>query len=465
MKYEPHIIWISVESLRADHTTMGGYERNTTPNLNEISNKKKGNYFDNCFCQSMWTPAVTASILTGTYLSRHRLGIDGTADDIIPSDLDTLPEIFEAEGYETGCFSPNPYLSPATDLDRGFEDFHWLTLDRPQDFGLISTLKYLSRVNSYGPGITIDRQRHNLSYILTEGAKQWLRRSSDQVFLYLHIGNPHHPYLPPKAWRDAFTDEIELTTEKAMEISADIFEDNNSIKKTIANGCNLSASEWEAIKAMYDAEILFADHQIGELFDYAKSVLDDEVIFIITGDHGELFGEGGVIGHNLILHDAVTNVPLVIYGFPDLDTTQSDFIQHIDITRTVASLIDADREQFQGTDLHSRSPKFTISQRGIAHLDAYINHNPDFNIDRYHSNPITAIRSTSFKYQATRDQRELFVLPDESRDVINEYDEVTEQFEEHLQKISNWKMTDTDKESNGEFTEAMEDQLKDLGYL
>ena len=76
---KPNILWLTLESVRAGHTSVYGYHKNTTPFLEKISQRAEATVLDPMIASSMWTPASTASMLTGTHLSTHQLGQDGKA--------------------------------------------------------------------------------------------------------------------------------------------------------------------------------------------------------------------------------------------------------------------------------------------------------------------------------------------------------------------------------------------------
>ena len=73
MARSPNIIWLTLDSVRADHTSMEGYRRDTTPELNRISNESEGEWFPNCIAHANSTRISTASVVTGTYPSDHNV--------------------------------------------------------------------------------------------------------------------------------------------------------------------------------------------------------------------------------------------------------------------------------------------------------------------------------------------------------------------------------------------------------
>lgn len=465
----PNVVWITLESVRAANTFLDGYERNTTPNLQRISRHPDGVGFPNCFSQSMWTPASSASILTGTYLFEHRVGYDGKADEPLPEEILTLPQLLMDEGYRTACLTPNSYLSDVTGLDRGFETYHWFSLTdafRNRET-LLPFVKYLIRSGTYGPGLSLDLNRHNKTYIMLNVLKRWIRTltaDSAPFFLYTHCPNPHLPYTPPLKWLDQFTADIEFSATEALELSLETYGSRDRMVQRIADGCEFSQAEWEALMAMYDAEIAYADEFVGVLYDYVRRSTTGETVFVITADHGDLFGEHGLLGHNLVLDDALTNVPLVIHGLDGVANAADSVVQHVDVTRTIAQRLGVSHHQFSGVDLRKKTPEYAISQRGVPHFDEYLDANPAFDPDRFHPTPMTALRSDEYKYVRSTRKAELFALPDERTDVCDSFTEVCDRLDAELDSRLE-SMEPRSAAESAEYTDAMKEQLSRLGYL
>ncbi|WP_254537502.1 sulfatase [Halomarina litorea] len=482
----PSVVWLTLESVRYDATSLSGYHRDTTPNLRRIANAPDGVSFEKGFAQSLWTPACTASILTGTYPVVHRVGMDGLAKEPLPESVRTLPELLSAAGYRTTAISPNAYISGATGLDRGFERFEWFDYRKLFERDSLGPwLKYFANIRSYGPP-AIHRRYYEegnrfyqalqrvlfygvSTFTLADVFEGWLTElaaGDDPFFSYIHLPNPHHPYNPPRKFIDRFTDDIEYSTAEALRLSYDLFGSSAQMKRRIAtgNGTPLDDAEREALRALYDAELLYVDETVGRLFDHVRA-LDEDVIVVVTGDHGDLFGEQGVIGHNLVLHDGLTNVPLVVSGLPGIERARDGFAQHIDVTRTLADHLGVSDPQFQGTNLTERSLDHAISQRGIAHFDNYLEHNYRFDVSPYHREPITALRTDHFKYVVSDEREELYVFPVEGEDVSDQFPAVCERFRSHL--VQRFADVDADLPSAGrvELSPEMEEQLQRLGYL
>jgi uncharacterized sulfatase len=454
---------------------MYGYERDTTPTIRSLAEEPDSTVLDNGVAQSLWTPASSASMLTGTYLSTHRVGQDGNAEERLRSTVDTLPQLLRDVGYKTALFTPNPYVSEATGLDKGFEKVksvkavplsyspsHEDVLDYWRE-GLRRIIR--SRTTDS------NRIKHDLktteNEVLQRHTKRWLKSrgsENEPFFGYAHIPSPHHPYLPNTDYADCFTDDIEFSTKEAYSLVEDIYYGgSDEIKQEIATGLDLSDDEWEAIEAMYDATLRHLDHTVTEIVSTARNQSDD-LILVVVGDHGELFGELGVIGHNLILHEKLTQVPMIVSGVPDVETDQKTITQQIDLTRTLAEITGVVTEQFEGVDIRDAERWYGISQYGQADLEAYLKFNPEFDTDRFFRNPHTVISDGEYKLMTNDERTELYRLPDETTDLSGQ----DEAHQERLNGVINdldieW--SDNNEAENADFDDSQREQLQDLGYL
>ena len=468
MTERPNIVWITLESTRADHTTMGGYDRDTTPNIQRIADSDGGRYFSQCYSHGIWTLASSASILTATYPSHHGAGMTG---DAIPSKLPTVPERFQQVGYDTACISPNSHLSSATGLDRGFDEFVWLSKSTLREtVGLKTILSYVRNIRSHGGGLTFDTRKHGTDYMLNELALRWLKErqtTSAPLFLYLHYGGPHHPYHPPKRYLKQFAAETGLPMDEIQEIGLDHHE---NLYEYMAASSPFSAEEWAALRSLYDGEIAHVDEFVGELFDTVQSLDIGDTVFVVTADHGELFGESGLLAHQIVTNEAVSHVPLVTHGLESALAYEGELVQHADVMTTLLAMVGASTDGTQGIDLRTGRRDFAVVQRGAdrcrQNVGKLLELNPDFDASEFSDSTLTALFTSEFKYQHSDDGSELFRLPDESSDVSDLYPSVEADLRETL---TEWFETQgvpvTTQRQKGRFTNEMRDQLADLGYL
>lgn len=469
---EPNVLWVTLESVRADHTSLHGYRKETTPNLRELSTRPDATVLEPVISGSMWTPASTASMLTGTHMSTHQVGRDGKCERKLPQSVDTLPQRLSDAGYTTALFSPIYYIGPETGLDRGFDHVESLSIRKGSFIGYDSVTRdtvYCGlRCVLEGVPASVSALKRDISnsknYLLEHRFKRWCDRRTEPFFCYAHIPSPHHTYRAIARFRHEFVDDIRMDESEALETSERVYNGTEGIRERMASGLDLSESEWEAIEAMYDAEIRYADHTVGQFVSLARTASDRPLVVIITGDHGDLFGTYGLIGHNLVLHDGLIKVPGLVLGVKDVVDTPETVTQHIDLTYTVASVTGVSTEQFQGRDLRDASRPYAISQRGVAHLNEYTKHEEQFGDSRFFREPFTCVRTTRFKYLSNDNRTKLYDLPNEESNLASDYPSVVEDFSEILCREN----IDWDRRSEGErveFDEQAQSQLRDLGYL
>ena len=444
---------------------MGGYDRNTTPNLQRIASLPKGTAFTQCIATAKWSLASVASMLTGTYPEYH--GMDHQTE-VLPRDIETVPELLAEQGYQTSGLSINTYFSEPTGLDRGFKWFKKIDVSnflRVAGFQLF--LNYALGLRRHSAGFTLDKRKHRPDYLVNELGKDRLKslKGTDEPFFFmLHYHGAHIPYYPPIPYQDAYTDEIALSTSEARDVA---FEHTTDILEEIAMSQTYAPEEWEAISAMYDALIAYTDDLVGDFFDYMMSLDLENTIIVITADHGDLLGEYGLLSHKLVLHDALTRVPLVVYGSDDLLGRGDELVQHPDIMQMLVASVGGRTDQFQGIDLREQSREFAVSQRKTRvseRLDTIESYNSNFDRSAFHESGVTALRTTEFKYQRSDHKSELFKLPDELEDVSAKHPDETTTFDQLLTKWIDEHGGQSHAPATAEFSDTVKQQLADLGY-
>jgi arylsulfatase A-like enzyme len=144
-----------------------------------------------------------------------------------------------------------------------------------------------------------------------------------EQFLFLHLFDPHWPYLPPAKL-------IERFGERPPDIS-DLLDLAKERRQPP------SSRDIQHIVNLYDAEIASADNEIGRLFDALRlEGLYDEALIIVTADHGEAFYEHGHWQHSITLYDELLRVPLIVKwpGRP-LRGRVDTLVSHVDIFPTI----------------------------------------------------------------------------------------------------------------------------------
>ncbi len=280
----PDIIFIVIETLRADRVRLWGGPRHTMPNLEDAA--AESYIYQETISAAPWTLPSVSSILTGLSPSAH--GVTAYEDVLHPS-ANTLPERLKEVGYETAFFGVNSLFEADRGVDQGFDTYYGIDE--------IPGTQLLAELDGY--------LRH--------------RERSRPLFLYVHIFEPHCRYQPPD-----YMEALYWPAPPALQTGRTITEDQ---WRTMHECFQLNLRSGEPILevdrylAAYDAELRYADHLLGVLLERLKAEeLYDNALLAITGDHGEAFWEQGDFGHGRTLNEAVVRVPLIIRPPGGLDT-------------------------------------------------------------------------------------------------------------------------------------------------
>jgi len=464
----PNVVWITLDSVRSDHTSLDGYRRDTTPTLAGLA--KDGVGFPTCITHGKATLPSSGAILTGQAPSRTTVGISGR---ILPDSVRTVAERFVSAGYRTAALSGNSFVGPDTGLDRGFERYQWLTSSTLHEVGIQTLLGYLMNIRTHSAGLTTDASKHSTPYLMNAIAKRWvldLEGGNRPFFFYLHYNEPHRPYYPPLSFLDRYTNGLEMTAEEAGETALRI---HRNLDKIIAKGTDLTQAEWNALHAMYDAEIAYTDEMIGRLVEWVRRRDLGPTVLIVTADHGDLFGEYGLLSHKFVLHDGLVRVPLVVADLTDeagivtndLVVDPTDQVQHADVMRTLLEVANADTDGLLGVDLREDSRDVAVAQRGPPNYDQIRRHDPGYDTSRFHDGVLTAIRTPEWKYNRSEDRAELHALCDETTDVSLDRPDVVDRLEEWRTSWMGTHGQPVESGESGEFSDAARKQLRDLGYI
>ncbi|MCZ6463071.1 MAG: sulfatase [Proteobacteria bacterium] len=268
----PHVLLVLVDTLRFDRVGAYGADRPTTPNIDLVANS--GVRFERAYSPAPWTKPAAASILTGLYPSTHGAT---SVPARISDEATTLAEILSAEGYATLGVVSGSNVSSVYGFDRGFD--HW---DESQIRG--------------GEAFT--------SLQVTDRALAFAReaiRSGRRFFLFVHYFDPHYIYRHhPK---------VGFSPERAGRLDG-----SEGIHELRRIGRDASAEEIEFLRARYDEEIRVTDATFGRLMEglEALGVAQQNLILVITADHGEEILERGWLGHTRTLYEELLRVPLIV---------------------------------------------------------------------------------------------------------------------------------------------------------
>lgn len=320
------VFLITVDTLRADHMSLYGYPRATTPNLERLA--ARGVTFDRAICQWPKTGSSFASMFTGLY--PHTTGLTHKAALRIPEPYLTLPELFKENGYETFGVVSNAVLAADFDWNTGFDDFGetWGGGDFPDNPRLFRPLASAPRVNDLAVPL------------LRKHAK------AERLFAWIHYSDPHAPYILPRDSSNPFVGDALFRGERRVPVRA-------------TKGYALDGRmDLKYYVSQYDANVLAADAYIQKLLDEMRSLglLEDSLI-IFTADHGESLGEhNSWFEHGPLPYNTTAHVPLVFVmaGLPAGRRAERP-VELVDLYPTLRDLI-APGRKVPGLEGHSLWP-------------------------------------------------------------------------------------------------------------
>jgi len=459
-----NVVWATLDSVRADHTSVHGYDRETTPRMATVG--EDGAVLERCFSHSVATAASSASILTGAYPSKHGVAM-GEAVGTIPDALHTAAELFGDAGYRTACVTTNPRLR-LIGGDRGFDEFYDIsrsTLLRPERWR--TTARFLRNLRRHSVGLSLDGLSHSFALVVNDLATRWVRSVTDAgeepFFLYVHYNEPHRPYEPPLSYRSRFTDGLDRSPEECVALARDL---HDEATRRIAEGLPLSAEDWAAVTAMYDAEIAYADEMVGRLLDSIRSLVDREPATVVTADHGELLGERDLFGHFYEPIDALVHVPTVVRGVPEVTGRHPGVVQHADLMKTLLLASGTDAGQFDAVDLRTDERPFAVSQEYVPDYDSYESRSEAFDAGGRPIGAVDALRTREFRLLTHDRGTELYRLPDESTEVGDSFPAVRGELTDALRE---WREAYGrpvgERPAEDDYDERTRRRLADLGYL
>jgi len=303
----PNVLVVVVDTLRADHLSCAGYERETTPNLDRLAGE--GLRFTHAQSPRAKTTPAVASIFTGLYPHGH-----GVRDLVTPLDAEVpvLAERFRDEGYATGAIISNFVLSDAfSGMSRGFDT--WVE-DFPSAHGVPPNHVPQRLATSVTDGVL---RAVGLSSDATDGAgpSRAIADDGQPWFLWAHYMDPHGLYAPPPE-HDRFRSASPLAVSLEPTRSAGALTEPWVGRYNLLPSDLLDEESFDAarVRDRYDGEISYLDAELGRLFEGLREagMLQDTLV-IVVADHGESLGEHDYwFEHGRHTYEATCRVPLLI---------------------------------------------------------------------------------------------------------------------------------------------------------
>ena len=428
-----NIVLISIDTLRTDHLSCYGYERNTTPHIDAIA--EQGIIFKNVIAPSSWTAPSMASLFTSTYPVNHGLvhGIEyrRREQEVLSGALATLPEILQKHGYTTFGVSANHHLTEEFGFGRGFDHFAYLGW---QNADMVNNTVY---------------------------AWEEVIKESEKYFLWIHYNDPHIPYAARSPWIERYAAQ---SSDQARQVARKT-RSHLKLKEFIPTLKDDPQARANLI-ALYDSEISYVDSHIGKLM--GKFSLESDALIIITSDHGEEFLEHDNIGHGNNLHHETVSVPLIVKKpYSSKKKTVEQYVNLLDIMPTVLDLIKVNfPEQTLGKSFLAREGTLGWLKKIISGNDTPKYHFSE--LDRHYFMKSIMTPQWKYIYNYQDEKEHLYNLEKDPLELLNIFDKEPERCDQLKEQLFNWvsqSRQDPPKTKIIAFSPEEEEKLNTLGYI
>jgi len=408
MAKKPNLLFFGIDSLCADHMSLYGYERLTTPNITKYA--EQGVAFSKCYSPSIPTTSGYSCMLTGmdcfgtdVVALRHK-----SHNGAIVPGVKTLAEVLGENGYSTTCigFGGNP-------ASRGFQKY----------------IEY-SGWGSWSDGRSLKAEKLNEVAI-----PELTRLASEEqpFFLFMRHMDPHSPYLPPAPFERMFYGKNEFDeNNKSLEAVYKFKPFCDYFYSWFPPGC----TDADYIIAQYDAEIAYMDACIQNVLSTLEALkIEDETLVVFTSDHGETLNDHDCYFDHHGLYDCTLHVPFVLRykGKIPEGKQLNDFCQLQDVMPTILDILNIKTDiNFYGRDLIplingksiEQKPEFYITECTWERKHGW--RTPQWKL-------IVALEP-DFHYKPTIELYNLIQDPGENNNVANENPEVVEMLTKRMEK-------------------------------
>ena len=304
----PNVLLVTVDTLRADHVGAYGYEPPTTPNIDRLA--AEGALFETTYAPMGTTTPSHATLFTSRHPLAHGVVRNGLA---LLEGEHTLAEALRQRGYRTAAFVSSFPVSRRFGLDQGFDHYD-------DDFEASRETFRVREWEGHDVGGRFDRRGSDT----TNRALAWLEALAPgaPVFLWLHLFDPHGPYVAPRAFQAFFP-----------------LDEGDQFRKR---------------RARYDAEIRYADAELGRLLAAFEALAPGSPpLVMVTSDHGEGLSDHGWPDHNRTLYEEELRVPWVLHwpGRVPAGARPAQPAHLVDVAPTLLGLLGIEpAEAFEGRD-------------------------------------------------------------------------------------------------------------------
>ena len=469
---KPNVIIAILDTVRADHTSLCGYEHPTTPNLEKLAADCR--FFPHGESVDSWTLPAHASMFTGKYPREHGAhaqpfrgvkGIDAfqsCGTPLAPSRV-TLAALLSAKGYNTAAIVANYiFLCRQYGLDQGFS--YYYDLPRWHVF-----VEGKSPVYRYGME-AVDRilgqngkllQTYWSARSITSDAEAWIEQNKGApFFLFLNYMDAHCPYSAPPPFDHVDGPDIPYDMRLRLHPWMALF------AKYLRSGGGPTPELLRSAVNQYDGEIAYADHWLGRLIERLKAEgLYDDALIIVTSDHGEFLGEHQLLSHGVGVYEGGLRIPILV-KYPG-GKHAGEVVEHrvsiVDIFATVLEVLDFKIPECSAVPLGAPA-------RELLYAEDFENaSNVDRFGDRYRGDRTAAFHGDWKYISSTAAPGELYDLARDAAEEINLEKAEGETAAAMERYVESWQAAtpffDGTKEITRRLSQGDIEKLRSLGYL
>ncbi|MGO8870036.1 MAG: sulfatase [Acidimicrobiales bacterium] len=392
-----NLIICSLDTLRADHLSCLGNERELTPNLDRIASE--GSLFSQTYATDIPTQPSHTALFTGQFGIKTGIVSHFHPAAYLPEETLWLPSLLRRNGYVTGAVD---HLFAMKDwFIRGYDDY----MPPPG--------------RSRSPGSVINGI-----------GLPWIREQKDRdFFLFLHFWDAHIPYIPPSPFKERFTYGTSGRIDPDIMAKLEGRPSYPLFKQNLYDFLD-AMPNLDYIADLYDAEVAYLDFEIGNIFRFLEQegLLEDTMV-VLFGDHGENMTEHDAWFDHAGLYDSITHVPLLMWAPGRIPVSESDaMITLVDVLPTILETLGLPAaEGISGRSLHRLMRGETTTHRDAVMLSeatwqaARAIRTADWKLIRFHQ-PTLYGRSGVELYDVRADSLEQHDVADRFPEVVAELD-------------------------------------------
>jgi arylsulfatase A-like enzyme len=306
----PNVLCVVLDTARADALEPYGAGAGSTPAIAQLA--ARGTAAPSMYAAASWTLPSHASMFTGLLPRATGIGLTEASPADAHARMHTLsdrvlPEVLRRAGYRTGGVTTNLWVSERTGFAVGFDDFVEINTGRQ---GKIRNPALRARLQW---GREIARAE------VDDGAgeaERVLRRWTGAIepgapfFWFVNLIECHSPYLPPRPYNDlGLAGRLRAGAEARRHLTLE------AIWKVCVGEFDVPDAALERMQHLYRRSVRYMDDWLGRVLEALdeRGALEDTIV-LVTSDHGENFGEGGLLAHCFSLDDRLIHVPFVVAG-------------------------------------------------------------------------------------------------------------------------------------------------------